>query len=43
MSDHDPTRVDPALVAGNRKPLAGYQARHFAWQADGSRIGHLTG
>ena len=25
-------RVDPALVAGNRRTLAGYQARHFLWQ-----------
>jgi enoyl-CoA hydratase/carnithine racemase len=25
-------RVDPALVAGNRKPAANYQARHFGWQ-----------
>lgn len=29
-------RVDPALVAGNRKPLAGYQATHFLWQVQGS-------
>ncbi|MDO4706321.1 MAG: enoyl-CoA hydratase family protein, partial [Comamonadaceae bacterium] len=29
------TRIDPALLAGNRKPLAGYQAQHFLWQADG--------
>ncbi len=25
-------RVDPGLLAGNRKPLAGYQATHFLWQ-----------
>ena len=25
-------RVDPALIAGNRKPLAGYRATHFAWE-----------
>ena len=24
--------IDPALVAGNHKPLAGYQATHFLWQ-----------
>jgi len=24
-------RVDPALVAGNRKQLAGYRAEHFLW------------
>ena len=28
-------RVDPALVAGNRQPLAGYAATHFRWQCDG--------
>ena len=27
-------RLDPALAAGNRKPLAGYQATHFRWQLD---------
>ena len=26
-------RVDPVLIAGNRKPLAGYRATHFQWQA----------
>ncbi|MFC5496899.1 enoyl-CoA hydratase family protein [Caenimonas terrae] len=33
MSNTD--RVDPALLAGNRKPLAGYQAQHFQWQVEG--------
>ena len=28
--------VDPALMAGNRRPLAGYTARHFQWQVDGT-------
>jgi enoyl-CoA hydratase/carnithine racemase len=28
------TRLDPALAAGNCKPLAGYQATHFRWQVD---------
>jgi len=28
-------RVDPALVAGNRKALAAYRAEHFAWHCDG--------
>jgi enoyl-CoA hydratase/carnithine racemase len=28
------TAVDPTLIAGNRKPLAGYQATHFGWQCD---------
>ncbi|KQW37475.1 enoyl-CoA hydratase family protein [Rhizobacter sp. Root404] len=26
-------RVDPALAAGNRRQLAGYRAKHFAWTA----------
>jgi len=26
-------RVDPSLAAGNRRELAGYQARHFDWHA----------
>jgi enoyl-CoA hydratase/carnithine racemase len=25
-------RVDPTLLAGNRRPLANYQATHFLWQ-----------
>jgi enoyl-CoA hydratase/carnithine racemase len=32
----EPSRVDPALVTGNRRPLAGYAARHFRWQVDGT-------
>ena len=28
------TRVDPALVAGNRKALAAYRATHFAWACE---------
>jgi enoyl-CoA hydratase/carnithine racemase len=28
-----PTRVDPALAAGNRRSLADYHATHFGWQA----------
>lgn len=27
-------RVDPALAAGNRTTLAGYQAQHFGWQVN---------
>jgi len=34
MNDES-TRVDPALAAGNRKLLAGYQARHFGWAVEG--------
>ena len=26
--------IDPSLLAGNRKPMAGYQAAHFLWQCD---------
>jgi enoyl-CoA hydratase/carnithine racemase len=33
MSNTD--RVDPALLAGNRKPLAGYKATHFLSQVEG--------
>ena len=34
-------RVDPALLAGNRKRLAGYQATHFVWQVT-SGVATLT-
>ncbi|MBN8491672.1 MAG: enoyl-CoA hydratase family protein [Burkholderiales bacterium] len=33
--------IDPALLAGNRRPLAGYQARHFLWHVEGG-IGTIT-
>jgi enoyl-CoA hydratase/carnithine racemase len=37
MTSSDPSaatpRVDPALVAGNRRPAAAYQATHFKWVA----------
>ena len=26
--------IDPSLLAGNRKPMAGYQATHFLWRCD---------
>ena len=32
MNDNTP-RIDPALVAGNRKSLANYRATHFKWEA----------
>lgn len=35
MSSDDKERVDPALAAGNRRLLAGYEARHFHWQCEG--------
>ena len=31
-----PDRLDPALLAGNRRPLASYQASHFLWQVEGA-------
>ena len=34
-------RVDPALAAGNRKPLAGYQARAFPVGGEGAG-GHAS-
>jgi enoyl-CoA hydratase/carnithine racemase len=33
MPTRAPTRVDPALTAGNRRTLADYRATHFGWQA----------
>ncbi|MBF5007562.1 enoyl-CoA hydratase family protein [Diaphorobacter caeni] len=33
--------IDPALVAGNRKELAGYVAQHFQWQVD-KGVGTIT-
>ena len=36
MTDQNPDRVDPALLAGNRKPLAGYRAQHVDWQLSAS-------
>jgi enoyl-CoA hydratase/carnithine racemase len=35
MTDVAATSLDPALAAGNRRPLAAYQAKHFLWQASG--------
>jgi enoyl-CoA hydratase/carnithine racemase len=34
MASDTPSRVDPTLLAGNRRALAGYRATHFLWQAD---------
>jgi enoyl-CoA hydratase/carnithine racemase len=39
MNTADP--VDPALVAGNRKPLSGYRAEHFLWQVE-SKVATVT-
>jgi len=35
MNTDSTPRLDPALAAGNRRPLAAYVARHFLWQMDG--------
>ena len=37
----DTPRVDPALLAGNRRPMASYQATHFQWQVQGG-VGTIT-
>ncbi len=34
-------RLDPALAAGNRRPAAGYEARHFGWNVAG-RVATVT-
>jgi len=34
MSDTEIPGLDPALAAGNRRPLAGYRAQHFEWALD---------
>ena len=41
MSDSATPRVDAALEAGNRRPLAGYEARHFAWSVEGG-VGRIA-
>ena len=39
--DPAPERLDPALAAGNRQPLAGYMAQHFQWAVVGG-VGTVT-
>ncbi len=39
--DTQPIRLDPALAAGNRRPLAGYEAAHIGWQREGG-IARIT-
>ena len=34
--------IDPALLAGNRRPLASYQARHFQFSCDASGVARIT-
>ncbi len=42
MTDSDNTpRVDPALLAGNRRPIGDWQPEHFHWQLQGG-VGTLT-
>lgn len=41
MTDTTTPRVDPALLAGNRRPMAAYQATHFQWQVAGG-VGTIT-
>ena len=41
MNDTTTPRVDPALLAGNRRPLASYQATHFQWQVSNG-VGTIT-
>ncbi len=33
--------IDPGLLAGNRRPMAGYQAQHFAWNVS-ERVATIT-
>lgn len=33
--------IDPGLLAGNRRPLAGYKAQHFAWSVS-SQVATIT-
>ena len=39
-ASNDP-RVDPALAAGNRRPAATYQAKHFGWSLNDG-VAHIT-
>jgi enoyl-CoA hydratase/carnithine racemase len=41
MTDHPTKPLDPALAAGNRRPLAGYQAKHFRWECS-DRVARIT-
>jgi enoyl-CoA hydratase/carnithine racemase len=41
MSNDTSPRVDPALLAGNRRPASEYRAAHFLWQVD-SGVGTVT-
>jgi enoyl-CoA hydratase/carnithine racemase len=41
MNDQSTPRVDPALAAGNHRPAAGYEARHFLWNVEGG-VGRIV-
>jgi enoyl-CoA hydratase/carnithine racemase len=34
--------IDPALLAGNRRPLANYQAQHFLFSCDAAGVARIT-
>jgi enoyl-CoA hydratase/carnithine racemase len=36
------SEIDPALAAGNRRPLAGYRATHFAWACSADGVATIT-
>ena len=38
---HNGSTIDPGLLAGNRKQLAGYAAQHFQWQVENG-VGTIT-
>jgi enoyl-CoA hydratase/carnithine racemase len=37
-----PPPIDPALLAGNRRPLAGHRAQHFGWAVSDDGVATLT-
>jgi enoyl-CoA hydratase/carnithine racemase len=41
MSNDPSPRVDPGLAAGNRRPAAGYVAKHFRWEV-ADRVATIT-
>ncbi len=41
MTKDSTPRVDPALLAGNRRPLTGHRATHFQWRVDAG-VGTVT-
>jgi enoyl-CoA hydratase/carnithine racemase len=36
------SHIDPALLAGNRREMAGYPAKHFLWQCDAAGVATIT-